>query len=172
MTLAFPQNLINRIIRGEKVWVPWYTLHKIYAGLLDMYLYADSKQALDIVQKMGDWAYRKLSVLTQEQLDVMLNTEFGWISENFFNLYAVTGKKEYLEVANMFYHKKVLDPLAEGHDILQGYHANTYITKIIGEARGYELTGEERKKEIADFLWDTVIRHHTYATAGNSDYRG
>jgi len=166
---AFPQNLINRAIAGESVWAPWYTLHKIYAGLLDMYLYTDNKLALQVAEKMGMWAFDKLSTLNQEQLDIMLKCEFGGTSETFYNLYAITGKKEFLAVAKMFYHKEVLDPLAEGRDILKSYHANTYIPKIIGEVRGYELTGKDKKKDIADFFWNTVINHHTYAIGGNSN---
>ena len=167
---AFPQNLIDRAIAGKNVWAPWYTLHKIYAGLLDMYLYTGNKLALQVAEKMGMWAFDKLSVLTQNQLDVMLKCEFGGTSETFYNLYSITGKKEFLALAKMFYHKEVLDPLAEGKDILESYHANTYIPKIIGEVRGYELTGEDKKKKIAEFFWNTVISHHTYAIGGNSNH--
>jgi hypothetical protein len=58
---AFPEELINRNMRGESVWAPWYTLHKILAGLIDQYLYAKNDKALAIATKMGDWAYGKLS---------------------------------------------------------------------------------------------------------------
>lgn len=167
---AFPQQLVDRAIAGEPVWAPWYTLHKIVAGLLDQYLYTDNQQALQIAEKMGDWAYGNLKNLRQEQLDVMLRTEFGGMPETFYNLYAITGRPHYLDLAGMFYHHPVLDPLAEGRDILKGYHANTYIPKIIAEARGFELTGEARKERIAEFFWQTVIDHHTYATGGNSDW--
>lgn len=167
---AFPQNLINRVIAGKPVWAPWYTLHKILAGLLDQYLYADNLKALKVAEKMGDWAYQKLKNLSQDQLDIMLGTEFGGAPETFYNLYAITGEQKYLEVAGMFYHHKVLDPLAKDSDMLQNYHANTYIPKIIAEARGYELTGDIKKEEIAKYFWQTVIDHHTYATGGNSDH--
>jgi DUF1680 family protein len=53
---AFPERLIDRAIERIKVWVPWYTLHKIVAGLEDQYLYADNEQALQVARKMGDWA--------------------------------------------------------------------------------------------------------------------
>lgn len=166
---AFPQHFINRAINGERVWAPWYTLHKIYAGLLDMYLFCDNKLAFEMVKKMGDWAHRKLSVLSQSQLDKMLTCEFGGMSEVLYNLYTVTADEKYLKTAEMFYHRAKLDPLAIGNDMLMKNHANTYIPKIIGEARAYEFTGEEAKKNIAEFFWKTVINHHTYATGGNSD---
>lgn len=166
---AFPQHFINRAINGERVWAPWYTLHKIYAGLMDMYLYCDNRVAFEMVKKMGDWAYAKLSVLTQAQLDKMHTCEFGGMSETMYNLYALTGNEKYLQTAGMFYHKAKLDPMAAGDDMLMKNHANTYIPKITGEARAYELNAKEKQKNIAEFFWKTVIRHHTYAAGGNSD---
>ncbi len=166
---AFPQYFINRAIYEGKVWAPWYTLHKIYAGLLDMYLYCDNQMAFEMVKKMGNWAYQKLSVLNQSQLDYMLKTEFGGMSEVMYNLYSLTGDEKYLKTAGMFYHRVQLDPLAIQNDVLPKRHANTYIPKIIGEARAYEFTGLDQQKNIAEFFWNTVIQHHTYATGGNSD---
>ena len=167
---AFPQNLINRVIEGKPVWAPWYTLHKIMAGLIDMYQYAGNKQALDVVVKMGDWAYNKLKNLSPEQLAVMLKNEFGGMIEAAYNLYDITGNVNYKKLAEFFYDHKVFDPLAQKEDKLAGLHANTQIPKIIGEARGYELTGDEKEKTIADFFWQTVIDHHTYVTGGNSNW--
>jgi uncharacterized protein len=166
---AFPQYFIDRAVAGTGVWAPWYTLHKIFAGMIDMYLYADNAQALDVVNKMSAWAYKKLSVLTPEQLAVMHRTEFGGMNEAFYNLYSITPNADNLKLADMFYHHAVLDPLAQQQDNLNKLHANTQIPKIIGEARGYEMTGDEKDKTIADFFWETVINNHTYATGGNSE---
>lgn len=166
---AFPQHYIDRAIAGKGVWAPWYTLHKIYAGLIDLYLYTDNQQALDIVTQMGLWAHKKLSPLTDEQLNTMLKNEFGGIGDALYNLYSVTGIPEIKEVAGKFYHKELLDPLADRQDNLAKRHANTYIPKIVAEARCHELSGCEKSKEITDFFWNTVIHHHTFATGGNSD---
>ena len=154
---AFPQNLIDRCIAGEDVWAPWYTIHKIMAGLTDMYLYANNRQALEIASKMSGWAYRKLSKLTPEQQATNLKNEFGGMIETSYNLYAITGDKEDLALADLFYDHKVLDPLSVNNDILEKLHANTQIPKIIGEARGYELTGTDKQKAIADFFWQTCL---------------
>jgi uncharacterized protein len=166
---AFPQYYIDRAVAGTGVWAPWYTLHKIFAGMIDMYLYANNAQALNVVNKMSAWAYKKLSVLTPAQLAVMHKTEFGGMNEAFYNLYSITGNADNLKLADMFYHHAVLDPLAQQQDNLNKLHANTQIPKIIGEARGYEMTGDEKDKTIANFFWQTVINNHTYATGGNSE---
>jgi uncharacterized protein len=166
---AFPQNLVNRTIEGTPVWAPWYTLHKTMQGLIDMFQYAGNQQALDVVIKMADWAFHKLEKLTLDQLAVMHRTEFGGMIESVYNLYGITGNVNDKKLAEFFYHKSVLDPLSQQEDKLRGLHANTQIPKIIGEARGYELTGDEKAMTIARFFWQTVIDHHTYVTGGNSD---
>ena len=63
---AYPEYFIDRVIAGQGVWAPWYTLHKIYAGLLDMYLYADNQQALEVLNKAAGWAYKKIGSLTED----------------------------------------------------------------------------------------------------------
>jgi uncharacterized protein len=166
---AFPEELINRNIAGKSVWVPWYTLHKIYAGLIDQYLYCDNKQALAIVTKMGDWAYSKLKPVTREQRTRMLRVEFGGINESFYNLYAITGKEEYKWLGEFFYHNEALDPLEQEKDNLDKKHANTFIPKILGLIRSYELESNGAGATIAPFFWKTVVDHHTYCTGSNSD---
>lgn len=166
---AFPQELINRNIAGQKVWAPWYTLHKIIAGLIDQYLYCNNLQALEVAQKMGAWAYQKLQPVTQAQRALMLRNEFGGINESFYNLYAITGKAEYKWLATFFYHNEMLDPLKEGKDILEKKHANTYIPKLLGMTREYELEGQGQGDAVATFFWNTVINHHSFATGSNSD---
>lgn len=165
---AYPENLINRNIAGKSVWAPWYTLHKVYAGLIDQYLYCDNKEALDIMKKAASWAYQKLMPLSEEQRALMLRNEFGGVNEAFYNLYAITGNPEHKKLAEFFYHADVIDPLAKHKADLYFKHANTFIPKVIGEARNYELHNSERSKDIANFFWNTVIDHQTYCTGGNS----
>jgi hypothetical protein len=166
---AFPQELINRNIAGQRVWAPWYTLHKILSGLIDQYLYCDNKQALEVATKMGSWAYKKLQPVTQQQRTIMLRNEFGGINESFYNLYAITGNKEFQWLATFFYHNEMLDPLKESKDILEKKHANTYIPKLLGLTRDYELEGKGDGHAMAHFFWQTVIDHHSFATGSNSD---
>jgi DUF1680 family protein len=98
----------------------------------------------------------------------MLKNEFGGINEAFYNLYAITGNQEHKALAEFFCHAEVIDPLAEHRDELHGKHANTFIPKIIGESRNYELTSDERSRSVAKYFWNEVIRHQTYCTGGNS----
>ncbi len=160
---AFPEELFNRNLRGESVWVPWYTMHKILAGLIDQYLYADNSQALEVAKGIASWAYGKLSGQSEETRRTMLRNEFGGVNEAFYNLYAITGDERCLWLARWFYHDEVIDPLKEGRDELAGKHCNTFIPKILGEARNYELTGSEESSDAAEFFWNTVTEHHLFA---------
>ena len=166
---AYPEELINRNIRGESVWAPWYTLHKLFSGLIDQYLYAGNAQALDVVRKMGDWAYGKLRPLPEETRRKMIRNEFGGINESFYNLYALTGDERYRWLAGFFYHNDVIDPLKEQRDDLGTKHTNTFIPKVIAEARNYELTEDENSRKLSDFFWHTMIDHHTFAPGCSSD---
>jgi DUF1680 family protein len=166
---AFPQNFIDRNIAGQQVWAPWYTLHKITAGLIDAYWYGGNTQALDVLNKMADWAYKKLQPLSREQLATMLRNEFGGMNEAWYNLYSITGNPEHIKLGDMFYHHAVLDPLAMHQDKLNKLHANTVIPKINGEARAYELTGDTTAEAITTYFWNLVINTQTYVTGSNSN---
>ena len=50
---AFPEEFFDRLREGKPVWAPFYTLHKIMAGLLDQHTLAGNAQALDVVTGMA-----------------------------------------------------------------------------------------------------------------------
>jgi DUF1680 family protein len=149
-------------------WVPWYTLHKILAGLIDAYIYTDNDKALVIAVKIGDWACNTLKNLNEEQFQKMLACEHGGMNEVLANLYAITGNNKFLELSLRFHHKVILDPLANQMDKLANKHSNTQIPKIIGCARRYELTANPSDSVISQFFWSTLIHNHSYVTGSNS----
>ena len=166
---AFPEEFFDRVEARQKVWAPYYTIHKIMAGLLDVHQLCDNRQALAVVSKMADWVALRVDRLTDDQMQAALGTEFGGMNEALANLYAATGNTEYLRLARKFEHKAIFDPLLRHDDPLNGLHANTQFPKIIGAAREYELTGEPRYRDIATFFWDRVVHHRSFVTGGNSD---
>lgn len=166
---AFPEELINRNIRGTSVWAPWYTLHKILAGLIDQYLYAGNQTALAVAQGMGDWAFQKTKDLDTPTRLKMLRNEFGGVNEALYNLYAVTGNDSYKAAAEFFRHPDVIDPLEDRNPDLGTKHTNTFIPKVLGEIRRYELTGYMPSLELSRFFWDEMTAHHTFAPGCSSD---
>jgi len=165
---AFPEEFFDRLREGKPVWAPFYTLHKIMAGHLDMYTHCGNEQALETAEGMASWVGRWTGPLSDEHMQRVLEVEQGGMLEVLCNLYAVTGKEQYLRTARRFDHHAVFDPLAQYRDELKGLHANTNIPKIIGAARQYEVTGDERYHKIASYFWQEVTARRTYCTGGTS----
>ena len=166
---AFPEEFFDRVEAREKVWAPYYTIHKIMAGLLDVSQLCDNPQALTVVTKMADWVKFRVDRISEETQQKALGTEHGGMNEVLANIYAATGNPEYLRVAHAFDHKAIFDPLERREDPLNGLHANTQFPKIIGAAREYELTGDTKYRDIVTFFWDRVVHHRSYVIGGNSD---
>ncbi|WP_410611694.1 beta-L-arabinofuranosidase domain-containing protein [Amycolatopsis sp. lyj-109] len=166
---AFPENFFDRLESGQSVWAPYYTLHKIMAGLLDQYLLAGNQQALDVLLRKAAWTKTRTDPLSVTQMQAALRTEFGGMPEVLTNLYQVTGDANHLATAQRFDHAQILDPLAANQDRLSGFHANTQIPKIIGAIREYHATGTTRYRDIATNFWRIVLDHHSYVIGGNSD---
>ncbi|HUI64585.1 MAG TPA: beta-L-arabinofuranosidase domain-containing protein [Bacteroidota bacterium] len=166
---AFPEELFDRLESGKPVWAPWYTIHKIFQGLLDVYRLAGNARALAVAKKMGKWVGSRTGRLSDEHMQQTLNTEFGGMGESLLNLYALTGDREDLALAKRFEKRWFLDPLSQGIDRLKGLHVNTHIPQVIAAARTYEETKEERYRRIADFFWNQIVQARSYATGGTSN---
>lgn len=149
-------------------WVPWYNVHKMYAGLRDAWIYASSKRAKNLFLRFCDWAINTTSSLTDEQMQSMLDTEQGGMSEVLADAYAISGDKKYLIAAERFSHHMLLNPMSEGIDNLDNKHANTQVPKAIGFTRIGELSGEKKFADAGSFFWQTVTTNRTLAFGGNS----
>ena len=166
---AFPTEFFDRLKAGQRVWAPFYTYHKIMAGLLDSSTLSGNAQALDMVKGMAGWTQRWTDGLDDDAMAHVLEREFGGMNATLYDLAAVTGNPSYSALAHRFDHEKVFVPLAAGRDELKGVHGNTTIPKIIGAARRYELTGESRYRDIAGFFWRDVTSQRCYATGGTTN---
>jgi len=169
---AFPdgQTQFDNFVAGRRVTgVPWYTLHKILAGLRDTHLFCDHAAALDVLAKLCDWAEAKTAAMTDAQFQRMLGTEHGGMNEVLADTYVLTGHPKYLALAERFVHHAVFDPLAQSKDTLDKLHANTQIPKFIGFQRLYELTGKPEYKTAAEFFWKTVVETRSYVTGGHGE---
>ncbi len=170
---AYPTTFYDRLRAYKDVWAPFYTYHKILAGLLDMYQLTGNQQALAIALKIADWAdaYSRSVVAASgpDGWQKVLLVEQGGMMESAWNLYGITGDPRYKALAIRFEHHKMLDPLAAGEDKLSGNHANTNIPKIIGAARGYELTADPKYAAISENFHRFVTQHHAYCTGGTSN---
>ncbi|MEU4893282.1 beta-L-arabinofuranosidase domain-containing protein [Streptomyces sp. NPDC044780] len=166
---AFPERIFDELEAGGKPWAPYYTLHKIMAGLLDQYRLSGNDQALSVVRRMAAWVDSRTAPLDEATMQRLLGVEFGGMNEVLAGLYLVTGDPVHLRTARRFDHKSLYGPLAEGRDELDGRHANTELAKIVGAAEEYRATGDPRYLRIARNFWHIVVRDHSYVIGGNSN---
>jgi DUF1680 family protein len=165
---AFPTELFEHLAAGKPVWAPFYTYHKIMAGLLDMYVLTGNTDALKVVEGMAGWVDGYFEGISDIQRQHMLRTEYGGMNEVLVNLAALTKKQQYIDTAHLFEQPSILDPLAQRRDELQGLHANTNVPKMIGAARMYEVTGDRRYRQIAEYFLEEVLTARSYAIGNTS----
>lgn len=165
---AFPEELFDRLRAGKPAWAPFYTLHKIMAGLLDSYTLSGNEAALQTLLGMAKWTATWSQPLSEDHMARVLEREYGGMNELLYNLGAVTQDAKWTELARRFDHERIFAPLAAGRDELQGLHVNTTIPKVIGAARGYEVTGDRRLQNVAGYFWHTVTERRCFCTGGTS----
>lgn len=169
---AFPDHEVqfDNFVAGRRLTgVPWYTTHKVLAGLRDANLYCDNAAALDVLAKFCDWAVTKTEGMTDAVFQRQLNTEHGGMNEVLADTYVLTGNPKYLTLAERFNHHVVLDALAQEHDTLDKLHANTQIPKFIGFQRLYEVTGKPEYQKAAAFFWRMIVTNRSFVTGGHGD---
>ncbi|MDR7298898.1 DUF1680 family protein [Pelomonas aquatica] len=149
-------------------WVPWYNIHKMFAGLRDAWVHAGNADAKAMLVRMSDWALRLTTPLSDAQMQDMLRAEHGGMNEVLADVAEMTGDLRYLALARRFSHQAILQPLAAGQDKLTGLHANTQIPKVIGFARIAQQAGEDEGRRAAEFFWHTVVEKRSVAIGGNS----
>ncbi len=160
---AFPEAGFERLAAGGQYWAPFYTYHKIMAGMLDMYVHTGNEQALEIAEGMARWVHTYFENISDERRMFMLRTEYGGMNEALANLAGLTKRDQYLSLARLFEQPMFLDPLASHRDELTGLHANTHVPKVIGAARMYELTGEAHYRDISGYFLNEVLTERNYA---------
>ncbi len=164
-----------------EAWVPWYTMHKIFEGLIYTYEFTGYEPALDIAKKLGDWVYNRVTSWSEETRRTTLGIEYGGMNEILYELYHVTGEDKYAVAAHQFDEDWLFEQIrTDGANVLNGRHANTTIPKIIGALKRYEYCHGQKidgKKvdaseylKTAEVFWQMVVDHHTYATGANSEW--
>jgi len=149
--------------------VPWYTMHKIFAGLRDAHVYAEIPGALPALVDLTEWTWRATREMSNDALQRMLDREHGGMTEVLADVSVLASEPKYLTLARRFAHRRLLAPLADGRDVLDGLHANTQIPKFIGYERVHALTGDATCGAAARHFWTAVATRRAYATGGNSD---
>ncbi len=181
---AYPPDQFIMLENGAKyggqktqIWAPYYTLHKILAGLMDVYEVSGNQKALDVASGMSDWVYARLSKVPTDTLIKMWNTyiagEFGGMNEAMARLYRITGKANHLKAAQLFDNIRVFfgdtahsHGLAKNVDLFRGLHANQHIPQIVGSIETYRATNNPEYYKIADNFWYKAVNEYMYSIGG------
>jgi DUF1680 family protein len=167
---AFPQEFIDRVEAVKPVWAPYYTIHKILAGLLDSYRYCQDTLALTVASNMADWIYKRCEKIPRAKMQEILNkTEQGGMNDVAYQLLDITGIPDYLGLASFFYQDSYFKPLSDFRDSLKGQHVNSFIPNVIGLAKGYDLTRNPEYRQICEYFWKTVTETRSFVTGGTSN---
>jgi DUF1680 family protein len=166
---AFPTTWWDRLENGERVWAPFYTIHKIMAGLFDMNRLAGNREALQVLEGMAAWADGWTAPKSEEHMQQILTVEFGGIAETLYNLAAVTNNDRWVKAGDRFQKKSFMNPLASRRDELRGLHMNTHVPQAIAAARRYEISRDFRFHDAADYFFSEVTTARTYVTGGSSN---
>ncbi len=164
-----------------QAWVPWYTMHKLFEGLVSTAM-MDVEGALgaeikhtttEVMSKLADWVYGRTSGWSEETHRTVLGIEYGGMNDCLYDVYAITGKKEHLEAAHAFDQTELFERVLKagaGDNVLNNHHANTTIPKFLGALNRYLIVGDAKYLEYVTHFWNLVTEHHTYITGGNSEW--
>jgi DUF1680 family protein len=169
---AFPTTWWDRLETGQRVWAPFYTIHKIMAGMFDTYRLTGNTEALQVLEGMAAWADQWTAGKTDAHMQQILEVEFGGISETLYNMAGSTGNDRWASVGDRFQKRSFINPLALRRDELRGLHANTHIPQAIAAARRYEISGDTRFRDVADYFFHEVSGARSYVTGGTSNAEG
>ena len=166
---SIPEKYLNWIARGKQVWAPHYTVHKTLMGLVDMARLAGSRKALEVADAWGEWFDQWTAPFSRKQMDDILDVETGGMLEVWADLLELTGKERYRRLLERYTRNRLFDELLAGRDPLTNMHANTTIPEVLGCARAYEVTGEERWAEIVQAYWRCAVTERgSFATGGQT----
>ncbi|QNL50743.1 glycoside hydrolase family 127 protein [Olivibacter sp. SDN3] len=150
-------------------WVPIYNIHKLFSGLIDVYILTGNEQAKNILMPLADWWFDVFDPLTDDQIQQVLVSEHGGMNEVFVDVAAITNDKKYLRMAERLSHHAILDPLRKQQDKLTGLHANTQIPKVIGFEKVASAMKKTDWERASTFFWETVVQNRSVSIGGNSE---
>jgi DUF1680 family protein len=167
----FPEVMRGEIKSGgfdlNGSWSPLYTVHKYFAGLLDVHAAWGNPEALRVA--IGLAGYLKGLCRARRRADAGPAGLRIWRPQRKLCRTLCPDRRALDGGGRADLRPQVLGPLVAQEDKLANFHANTQVPKLIGLARIHELTGTIRTIRAARFFWERVTRHHSYVIGGNAD---
>jgi uncharacterized protein len=169
---ASGEYLFDNVENRKPAWVPWYTMHKIFEGIILAYEVTRYQKAYDVMDKLADWVYDRTSKWDEELNFLVLRVEYGGMNDCLYDVYSHTGKEKHLKAAHKFDEMALFTAIRDGKNILRDLHANTTIPKFVGAMKRYMVCEncEAFYLETCESFWNMVVNHHSYITGGNSEW--
>ncbi|MEW5311971.1 MAG: hypothetical protein WDW38_003639 [Sanguina aurantia] len=169
---AFPEGLFERLDQLLPVWAPYYTIHKLMAGLVDAHEMGGSDLALTMVKEMSTYFLKRIDHAVAVNGTVhwqrMLDVEYGGMNDVMYRLFRITHDPEHLRMASLFDKDNFYKPLIAGQDVLPGRHANTHLAQVVGFAERFMSIGDDSAAAAVENFFKALIRDHSYSTGGSN----
>jgi uncharacterized protein len=152
---------------------PTYCYDKLVRGLIDSYRYAGDSEAFSILERTTNAALPHFPNRAAEhgrswrpdKDETWTWDESYTISENLFIAYECGAGERYRELARQYLDDEYYDPLAEGHDVLAGRHAYSYVNSLGSAMQAYLTLGSQKHLHAAKNGFDMLSRQ-SFVTGG------
>ncbi|SMH42748.1 hypothetical protein SAMN06295885_2046 [Rathayibacter oskolensis] len=166
---AIPPTFLRRLAEGRPIWAPQYAMHKTLMGLVDVHRDLGDERALRLAVNASAWILDWVRGFDDDAFQVILDVETGGMLEVWADLLEATSDPVFSELLERYYRRDFFDGLLEGRDMLTNRHANTTIPEVLGAARAYEVTGDERWRRIVEAYWEQAVTlRGTFCTGGQT----
>jgi DUF1680 family protein len=97
---GFPESEFTALEGGKLTSgnVPYYVMHKMLAGLLDVWRHIGDTIARDVLLALAGWVDSRTAKLSASLMQSVLNTEFGGMNDVLANLNQETGDSLWITV--------------------------------------------------------------------------
>lgn len=167
---SIPEKYFDLMAGGKSIWSPQYTIHKTLMGLYDMHTMAGSQQAFEVLDKFADWFVRWTDKqIANDNANAIYGGETSGMLEIWADLYGLTHTQKYFDLMERYGNPGLFQSLLKGEDALSNNHANASIPWSHGSARAYEVTGNQRWRDITEAFWKNAVSDRdSFCTGGQN----
>jgi DUF1680 family protein len=148
-----------------------YDYDKMVGGLVDMYEYLGSDEAIEYLDRITDWAEKNLTRTNEYALP----REWYTLAENLYRAYELTGDRRYYEFAQVWEYDRFWDAFAKQQNVFEAlkaakkhpsYHAYSHVNSLSSAAMAYSATGKPKYLDTLVNSYDFLKKTQLYATGG------
>jgi hypothetical protein len=157
----------------EKNRFPAYCYDKLVCALIDSHQFVRDPQAFSILERTTDVALPHLpgkAIDHGQQWRKNPAVGYTWdesytVSENLFLAYQRGAGDRYRALGMQYLHDDFFDPLAEGHNVLAGKHAYSYVNSLSSAMQAYLTLGSDKHLRAASNAFE-MLTAQSFATGG------